>query len=98
MVVIYFGSQMMPQDNRVLKHDLYSKLSDPEKAFDLAKSKLRVRKLEGGEDDQDIKPSTETQLKDSSAAATSSNSNQTPAQPIRRTLDKGKVPKWFKMK
>jgi len=92
MVVIYFGSQNMPESNQVLKADFYNKLSDPAKVFDLAKTKLKVRKRESEVDDGEIKPSTETQLKDHSKDASSQ------SQPVKRPVDKGAVPKWFKMK
>ncbi len=92
MVVIYFGSQELPDDpSKVLREDLQEKLSDPTKAFERAKEMLKVRKREIQEDGS-IKPSTETQLKDHSPQPSSSQ------QPVRRSVDKGKVPKWFKMK
>jgi len=94
MVVIYFGSQNMPENNKVLKPAFYNQLSDPEKAFDLAKNKLKVRKRESESDDGVIKPSTETQAKDHSQDPSTSRSQQ----PVKRSADKGAVPKWFKMK
>jgi len=90
MVVLYFGAEAMPENNRVLKEDVYLKISDPEKTFELAKEKLKVRQSQE-DDDHQIKPSTETQLQD--------RPEPTPQQqPVRRPVDKGKVPKWFKMK
>lgn len=91
-VVVYFGSQQMP--DRVLKQDIYERISDPEQAFELAKNKLQVRKREHDEQEA-VKASSETQLKDHSEVNQPSSSRA--AAPIRRT-DKGKVPKWFKMK
>lgn len=92
MVVIYFGSQELPDDpSKVLREDLQEKLSDPTKAFERAKDMLKVRKREVQEDGS-IKPSTETQLKDHTPEPGNSQ------QPVRRSVDKGKVPKWFKMK
>ncbi|CAL8122919.1 unnamed protein product [Orchesella dallaii] len=89
MVVLYFGAEDMPENNRVLKEDVYSRISDPDKTFELAKEKLKVRQCEE-DNDHEIKPSTETQIKD--------HSESTQPQPVRRPVDKGKVPKWFKMK
>ncbi|ODN04619.1 Tether containing UBX domain for GLUT4 [Orchesella cincta] len=91
MVVLYIGAESMPENNRVLKQDIYSRVSDPEKSFELAKEKLKVRQSEE-DNDHEIKPSTETQLKDHAS------SNGPQQQPVRRPVDKGKVPKWFKMK
>jgi len=93
MVVLYFGAEYMPENYMILKEDVYKRVSDPEKTFELAKEKLKVRKSEEEEENQ-INPSTETQIKDHSQSASSS----TQPQPVRRPVDKGKVPKWFKMK